>query len=131
MPLSVSSIPSGKGGFGKVNAIQRRSNNELFALKRMGKVRPPRGTGTETLTDRRALGPPLTSVVLAALSFFGVSICLFAVARCPGGGDQEGQTDVGQKHWPTVALGPTLTSWLLAALFLWLSPGVGDSHGVD
>lgn len=27
----------GKGGFGKVNAIQRRSNNELQALKRMAK----------------------------------------------------------------------------------------------
>ncbi len=29
---------AGKGGFGKVNAIQRRSNGELCALKRMGKA---------------------------------------------------------------------------------------------
>lgn len=28
----------GKGGFGKVNAIQRRENNELMALKRMSKA---------------------------------------------------------------------------------------------
>ncbi len=27
----------GKGGFGKVNAVQRRTNNQLFAVKRLQK----------------------------------------------------------------------------------------------
>ena len=36
----------GKGGFGKVNAIQRRSNQELMALKRMSKAEVRRATGT-------------------------------------------------------------------------------------
>lgn len=33
-----SALSLGKGGFGKVNAIQRRENNELMALKRMSKA---------------------------------------------------------------------------------------------